>query len=306
MGRMERIVLYAVAVALAIAVGILAWNGNGGPEGDCVGCAKKIAEELAPRFDAIEAALDGIGTKLDELGDEVPADVEARVKPLILDHGRETAAALKDLNDTVAGIEDSLSGLGGRVANAVCMKMAEGGCTATAKGECPQKPCPIATPCGEDECTPTERFSLLYEPARLNKNGEVTADSVGVKLAPRHRERLELLADALRACQDPGGGPPVEFDVTGYASTAEFRFEPERERMPNSNELKLKAANLRAQIVRDYLVSQGFRANTRRWSSAGAMERAYRDGAHRSARNEALSRTVLLDLKSAGTCDLGP
>lgn len=66
------------------------------------------------------------------------------------------------------------------------------------------------------------------------------------------------------------------------------------------DELNLKAANLRAEIVGKYLESKGFTVNTKQWSSEHPMQRPYQDDAPQE-----LNRTVFIDLKNAGKCNLG-
>ena len=109
------------------------------------------------------------------------------------------------------------------------------------------------------------RFTFFYENARLNNDREVVVDSVGIRLAPRHHRRLELLTKAFRPCNREDA--PVEFAVSGYSSTAEFRAQPEGEPLDESDALNLKTANLRAKIVGNYLLSEGFEVETRQWLS---------------------------------------
>ena len=240
MERIERIGLYLIALALAVAVVVLA-------------------------FKDVDGELDAIDKALGE-------------------------------------ISKSLSGLDKRVADAVVKRLPAGGCTPPTGDLCPETPCP---PGGVDCPAPEveSRYTLLYENARLNEDGEVAVDSFGVKLAGRHRKRLELIASAFRSCHK--AEIPVEFEVLGYSSTAEFRVQPGGGAMPNSDDLNRRAANLRAQLVGDYLTNEGFGVTTRRWSPEYDMVRPYRDDAQSGVAQQALNRTVFIDLKSAGECDLG-
>ena len=270
--RIERITLYLVVLALAIAVGWLAFKVNSaevpgevpaGPvvaaelPGDCVDC-----EELEQRFEAVDNALGG-------------------------------------LDQTVSNAVRSLDGLEGRVADAISRKLLAEGCQVT---KAPEE-CVDAVPPPMPPITVNSKFTFLYENARLNEEGEVAKNSVGVKLAPRHLKRLELLTNALRPCH--GADAPVEFEVAGYSSTAEFLVQPDGSPMDRSDELNIKTANLRAEIVVDYLKERGFQVNPIQWQSGRDLERPYVDDAQPGVAQQALNRTVLIELKSAGACDLG-
>ena len=146
------------------------------------------------------------------------------------------------------------------------------------------------------------KFTFFYENARLNEDREVVLDSVGIRLAPRHHRRLELLTKAFRPCNRDDA--PVEFGVSGYSSTAEFRAQPEGEPLDDSDALNLETANLRAKIVGDYLLSEGFKVETRQWLSEGDLQRPYLDDAQPGMDQQALNRTVSIELRSAGACDL--
>lgn len=177
---------------------------------------------------------------------------------------------------------------------------------ATIKIENAEVACPPSPCLPSDCCTPSPevelRYTLLYENARLIEE-EVTTDSVGVKLAPRHTKRLELLTNALKPCHRADA--PVVFHVTGYSSTAEFTSEPSGERLRNSDKLNLQTANLRAEIVGNFLKNKGFKVKTKEWR-ADDMRRPYRDNAQQGVAQQGLNRTVFLDLESAGACDLRP
>ena len=73
--------------------------------------------------------------------------------------------------------------------------------------------------------------------------------------------------------------------------------------MPESDELNLTTANLRAQIIGDYLQTQGFNVETKQWSELD-LERPYLDDDQLGPDQQALNRTVFVDLKSAGACEL--
>lgn len=259
--RIERIVMYVVVLGLAIAVVWLSVTiqEDEAPDGNCAGCE----DGLKPRLDAIDAAIDDLGKTVANVADAV-------------DRG-------------LAGFGQELAGLEGRVADAVSRRLLEAGCQVTRSGgECVRNP-PV---------TVNSRFTFLYENARLNEDGKLAPNSVGVKLAGRHLDRLRLLASAFRPCHQDGD--PVRFAVTGYASSAEFRSQPDGGPLPDSEALNRETANLRARIVRDYLRNQGFEVEPPR----SDLPRPYLDDALPSVGQQALNRTVFIELASAGACGL--
>lgn len=370
--RLERITLYMVVLALAIAVAWLAFTIRGArkPADDCVNCG----DDLGPRLVAIDTAIGGIGETVasavavslgsfkqglvDDIASQVGAlisahgnetasvpggtnaalaeviessltdlegrvaeavasnlvgfeqgvvdDIASRVEALISAHGNETATALDGLDAAVS--KKIEGGLAERVAEVVFDKLLAEGCQLTTDGECvtPQPPCP--TPLDAEACddsppsiTVNSRFTFLYENARLDADRKVTEDSLGVKLAARHRKRLDLLTNAFLPCSR--ANHPVKFRVTGYSSTAEFRVRPSGEPMTDSDDLNRETANLRAQIVGDYLRNQGFEVETKQWPEHD-LQRPYLDDAQPGMDQQALNRTVFIDLTSAGACDL--
>ena len=148
-------------------------------------------------------------------------------------------------------------------------------------------------------------FTLLYGNARLNKDEDITYESVGVGLAPRHERRLERIAVAFKACQRETGSP-VKFGVTGYSSTAKFQREnPDRRvGMSNSDDLNLETANLRAKVVADYLRLEDFEVELKQWKFFENLRRPYLDDSPPGTDKEALNRTVFIEVLHAGACDL--
>ena len=148
-------------------------------------------------------------------------------------------------------------------------------------------------------------FTLLYGNARLNKYEDITEDSVGVRLAPRHERRLERIAVAFKACQRETGSP-VKFGVTGYSSTAKFQRENPNRRvgMSNSDDLNLETANLRAKVVADYLRLEDFEVELKQWKFFENLRRPYLDDSPPGTDKEALNRTVFIEVLHAGACDL--
>ena len=204
-------------------------------------------------------------------------------------NGTDSSDGCIGCETTVAkAIEDSLAGLEGRVADAVSANLLAEGCRVTK----PDTECVRTTPPPSIEMM--SRFTLLYENARLDEGERLTRNSFGVKLAHHHLKRLELITDAFGPCHAEGN--PVVLRVTGSSSTAEFRIRPSGEPMDKSAALNLKTANLRAEIVEDYLVRQGFDVRSAKWDDIDHLHRRYLDNA------QALDRTVLIEVESAGAC----
>lgn len=236
----------------------------------------QVKDEIRLRLNAVDAALASLAGSLVGFRDGVVDDVTTRVGHLISTHDTKTATTLKGIKKLLAG------------------------CTLTSADECPTPPCPPPT---GDNCPeqppPVEakpRYTLLYENARLDEDGKVTGDSFGVKLERRHLHRLNLLTSALKSCLQ--AGVAVEFEVTGHSSTAEFRFQPNGDVMLGSAELNLETANLRGQLVGAYLKEKGFVVHWEPWSSEADLSRPYQ-----GAEQQALNRTVFIDVKNAAACD---
>ena len=302
--RVERPVLYLLVLVLATAVGYLVLTRESGRKQDDL--------DLEPIIAAIGDALDRLGPtvadamdpSLDEFKQDVARDVADRVEELL---SHQTEAVPSPINAAVARTDEGSSGaLEGRIADAVANKLLAAGCTLTGTDECdecPPTPCP---PVAVDYDDPrsiklNSRFTFFFENARLNEDRQVTADSFGVKPAARHLKRLELLSNAFQPCHRADA--PVEFAVTGFASTAEFRVQPTGEPMSESDELNLMTANLRAQNIGEYLQSRGFNVQTKQWSE-NDLQRPYLDDGQSGVDQQAVNRTVFIDLKSAGACDL--
>ena len=288
MDTRERIVLYMVVLALAIAVGYLAFTISEGT-GGCSDC------DLDPLVDAI----DGLGERIDDGVDEVRSSVDASISA----HHGQTEIALVGIATTASAIKDGLVGLEERTADAVIKALPVVECPS------PCSPAPRPTlPCVPSDCdepspiTVSSKFTLLYENARLTKNGELTANSSGVKLRHRHLERLELLASAFGPCHRQED--PVEFRVTGFASTAEFLNQPSGSPMPESDDLNRQTANLRAQNVQDYLKNEGFQVKTKQWTPDQDLQRPYLDDTPPGMDQQALNRAVLIEPIRAGICDV--
>ena len=280
--RIERIALYGVVLILALAVGYFAWtlrsdDRNQGP------------------------VADGLDGKLTALERSVANVVASRVETLISGANGDIKTALNGINTSLAAtVDGKLAGLEGRVANSVYDKLRQAGICGLTENECVP---------GTSPAPPTmsvaSNFTLLYENARLNEERQVAEDSFGIRLAPRHLRRLDLLAGAFQACQRPE--EPVKFRVTGYSSTAEFRVEKEAgaQPLPESDQLNLKTANLRAVSVGAYLEDANFAVTTQKWESFEDLHRPYLDDTQPGVDQQALNRTVFIEVLSAGACDLG-
>lgn len=167
--------------------------------------------------------------------------------------------------------------------------------------QCCRQACPELPP-----PSVVSNFTLLYENARLNEDEDITADSVGVRLAP-HERRLEKIAIAFTACQRKTASA-VKFRVTGYSSTAKFRRKGPNgevgEIIRESDKLNLKTANLRAEVVATYLQEKGFEVENRPWDSFEDLIRPYLDDSQPGTDQQALNRTVFIQVLHAGACDL--
>ena len=161
-----------------------------------------------------------------------------------------------------------------------------------------------------DACPETSvvsNFTLLYKNAHLNDDEDITRNSSGVKLALRHERRLEKIAIAFTACQRETAST-VKFRVTGYSSTAKFRRKgPDGEIgeiIDGSDKLNLKTANLRAEVVTAYLREKGFEVENKPWDSFEDLIRPYLDDSQPGTDQQALNRTVFIQVLHAGACDL--
>ena len=276
-------------------------------------------DETATALGGVDAAVgkavtDAMADGLASFRQGVADDVASRVGMLVAAHGDETTVALNGIDASVnKTIDESLAGLEERVASAVSKSLLAEGCALRKEGEdCigavtpqpPPCPTPEAVVCGDGQpaITVNSKFTFFYENARLNANGDVVESSLGIALAPRHDRRLELLTNAFQPCNRAGAA--VEFRVTGYSSTADFRVQPDGTPMSNSDELNRKTANLRARIVGSYLRSQGFEVETKQWPSQHDLQRPYLDDAQPGMDQQALNRTVFIELRSAGACNL--
>ena len=278
--RTERILLYAVVLILALAVGWLTWtlqgdDRNRGP----------VADAPDGKLTALEQLVKGVANRIERLISGADGNVET---------------ALDRVNKSLAAtVDGQLAGLEGRVANSVYDRLRDAGICELTENEClPGEPSPPPA------VSVASNFTLLYENARLNEERQVTEDSFGIQLAPRHIRRLKLLANAFRACQRPEA--PVKFQVTGYSSTAEFQVKGEAGAtpLPESNRLNLETANLRASIVGTYLENANFAVTPRTWESFEDLHRPYLDNAQPGVDQQALNRTVFIEVLSAGACDL--
>lgn len=221
--------------------------------------------------------------------------------PLRVDHA-EIKAQLTKLADDLASqhaaigeqiAPQSMDGLLDRIASVVRQAIKDSICDA-----CPGPLPPLSV---------VSNFTLLYKNAHLNDDEDITRDNSGVKLAPRHERRLEKIAIAFTACQREAANA-VKFRVTGYSSTAKFRRKgPDGEIgkiIDGSDKLNLKTANLRAEVVTTYLREKGFEVENKPWDSFEDLIRPYLDDSQPGTDQQALNRTVFIQVLHAGACDL--
>lgn len=279
--RIERILLYAVVLILALTVGYFAWT---------------LQDDDRSRVPGTNAP-DGQMTVLEQLVKESTN----RIEKLISDANGNIVTALDGVNASLTTtVDGKLAGLEGRVANSVYDRLRDAGIC-----ELTEKECALGAPSSPPTMSVVSNFTLLYENARLNEERQVTEDSFGVRLAPRHLRHLKHLTNAFKACQRPED--PVRFHVAGYSSTAEFRVEDKTgtARLPDSDDLNLQTANLRAAIVGAYLEKANFAVVLKMWESFEDLHRPYLDNTQPSVDQQALNRTVFIEVLSAGACDLG-
>ena len=269
MARFERVFLYVVVLALALFIGFLT------SKTDCRwkdGCGQTTEGENTWTQLAKDVAT--IASGLDQM--KAPSYME------------DYPAALT---------RSDFERIAPDIANSVYTMLRRDG-TCLTSGE----HCGAASP-----ASVAANFTFLYENARLNNARQITAESVGVRLAPRHDRRLDLLERAFRPCRR-GRTDEVSFTVTGYSSTAEFQVEtPAGDRQPlaESNELNLATANLRAEVVAARLQQAGFVATSTEWKSFDDLQRPYLDDSRPSDDQQALNRSVFIEVRDAGACDIG-
>ena len=154
------------------------------------------------------------------------------------------------------------------------------------------------------------RIWVVFENARLDEDERLTAESHGIAISGRQRERLGKLAQALLACAAPGR--PVRLKIQGYSSTREF-VDDEGDPLKRSEDLNLQAANLRAEVVRAHLLELNRAAGNPAelldivytvWEEYKDIRRPFLD-AHEeieSTDHEQLNRAVLVEVLDAGLC----
>ena len=118
MDTRERIVLYMVVLALAIAVGYLALTSNGGGCPDC--------GELDQRLAAIEGAISGLEESVTDAVDEAAIGTNASIST----HDGKAASAHSQMAARLGRIEVSLAGLEGCAAE-LCRGKCGGACDFT-------------------------------------------------------------------------------------------------------------------------------------------------------------------------------
>lgn len=114
MDTRERIVLYMVVLALAIAVGYLAFTINGGGCPDC--------DKLDQRLNEIDRAISSLGERVDAV-DEIARSVSASISA----YDDKAVAAHRQMAGRLGGIEVSLAGLEGCAAK-LCPGKCGGAC----------------------------------------------------------------------------------------------------------------------------------------------------------------------------------
>lgn len=236
----------------------------------------------------------------ERIGDEVKKAVREAVREELRDiEGRTAVAVEKQLTGiegrVVNALGSQLTGVERRVADAVLAEL-DGQDLCCQPEPCPQR-CPAAAV--------ASNFTLLYDNARLNQDGELDAANHGIRLTADHRIRLDRIANAYRPCAQPPN-KTVRFKVSGYSSTAEFRTEMPDGRQPlqGTNQHNLSTANLRAAVVAAYLQKAGLEAKPVQWKSFDDLRRPYLDRSDllQGTDQEALNRSAFIEVKDAGAC----
>ena len=282
--RLERFFLYVIIFFL---IALIAWPGlfsrddddGSGTDGDKPPVTtKEIIDEIRQHHERNSVQLGEMEQRLGEQFTKINTELE---------QGRRRAEALQT---TVAAIQGRLVGIEPRVAQAICDRLKPEMCT----DEEPKGPLALLV---------KSNFTLLFENARLDENGEVSERSAGIRLTPAHRRRLDAIVRAFRPCNT---GRSVEFKIHGFSSTAEFqtRSAEGEEPLRETDDLNLETARLRAEVVADYLREREFTAKPVEISpDLDAMARPYVDDAISGETDqEGLNRSVFIEVKSAGAC----
>ena len=231
----------------------------------------------------------------ERIGNDIKKAVEEAVKEELSGiEGRITAAVGKQVAEP---FEFQLAGIERRVVDAVLAELNR------KEFFCPPEPrsqkCPAATV--------ASNFTLLYDNARLNQDGELDAANHGIRLTADQRRRLDRIANAYKACAQPPS-KTVRFKVSGYSSTAEFQAETPDGHQPlqHTNRHNLNTANLRAVVVAAHLQEAGLEAKPVQWESFDELRRPYLDRSNllQGTDQEALNRSVFIEVENAGACTL--
>ena len=314
MRNLERYVLYTIVLFLTLVVGFLAWRMDeatrervpvdqdfimaivGAVKGELNEFEGRVAGAATSSLPA-DVSPEAIGDAIVEAIDGQLADIDRRVADAVTGSlPAQAGVSAEAVGEVIKeAFDDQLTGVDKRVADAVYDKLKREGICELG---CPE------TPAAVSRVLVGKNFTFLFDNAHLDPERKVKRENKGVKLDGHHVKRLELIVKAFRACQTADA--PVLFHIAGYSSTAEFRVETDsgRERLLDSDDLNLATANLRMANVADYLKSRGFEVDGRPWGSIEALNRPYIDDFEPGVDQQALNRTVFLQVKNAGRCDL--
>lgn len=281
--RLERFFLYVIIIFLITLIAWPGWfssdDGDGaGTDGKPPATPKEIIDQIRQHHERNSVQLGEMERQLGEQFTKIDTELE---------QGRRRAEALQT---TVAAIQGRLVGIEPRVARAICDQLKPEFCSRGIN----RAPSALLV---------ESNFTLLFENARLDENGVVSEQSVGIRLTPAQQRRLDAIARAFRPCNDGG---QVRFSIHGSSSTAEFQArQAEREEpLPETDDYNLATARLRAQVVADYLSEREFTAEPVEISpDLDAMARPYVDDAVSGETDqEGLNRSVFIEVVSAGAC----
>lgn len=167
---------------------------------------------------------------------------------------------------------------------------------------------------GPSGAPPVSRIWVVFDNARLDEEDatgtdplkRLTKSSHGIAISNGQLGRLNRLTAALYACATPDR--PVRLKVQGFSSTREFVGV---NGIDGSNELNLKAANLRAANVTAHLESpEGSDTESNvevrhvPWPDYADIRRPFLDAPEGIERTEQelLNRSVLVEIEDAGAC----
>ena len=278
--RLERLLLYVIVILLAAMLAYLILRDGGGGSGEIIERLDQIIGTQEEHGEYMAAIITELGEMEGRLDSQL-AKISAELVQV-----REGTEAIQEVT---TDIQATLVGVESRTAQAVCERLNPELCT------------DAPPPC----TTVDSNFTLLFENARLDDDGKVSEQSMGIQLTRAHEQRLDAIVRAFGPCR--GGEHKVEFSIHGYSSTADFQARDGElvEPLPETDQYNLDTARLRAEVVANYLRNKEFLAEIKepRDDDPEAMARPYVDDAISGETDqEALNRSVFIEVMDAGAC----